>query len=237
MNVQIRSAIHRIVGTTALVVSLSVALSSATQAASFTARGNEPGWRIDVSDKSLVFRGQDGKTFTIEPAPAAVTANGTDTYKAEVANQPFTLAVSNNICVDTMSGMPFPKTATVILNGQTLAGCAGEPASLLHGDWKIKEIGGKTVAAQSAPTLAFDPDGGIHGDGSCNRFFGRFTLTGEGLSISQIGASMMMCEQPLMDQERSLLKALESVQRFEAVPGGQIRLLGSDKQPLVALDR
>lgn len=224
-------------GTMISALSLSLALSSVAQAASLTARGNEPGWRIDISDKNLVFRGQDGKTFTIEPAPVAVTVNGFDTYQAGVENQPFTLTVSDKICVDTMSGMPFPKTATVVLNNQTLAGCAGEPAALLHGDWKIKEIGGKAIAAQSAPTLAFEPDGGIHGNGSCNRFFGRFTLTGEGLSISQIGASMMMCEQPLMDQERSLLKALESVQRFETVSHGHVRLLGSDKQPLVVLER
>jgi heat shock protein HslJ len=219
------------------VLSLSLAVPGMAQAASLTARGNEPGWRIEVSDKTIVFQGQDGENFTIEPLPPVTTADGIETYSAKVGDRPFTLTLADNICTDTMSGMPYPKTATVTLGERTLAGCAGEPASLLHGDWRIGDIGGNAVVAQSEPTLSFDLDGSIHGNASCNRFFGHFTLTGEGLSISETGASMMMCDQPLMDQERSLLKAFEAVHRFEVASNGQVRLLGGDDRPLVTIRR
>lgn len=234
---RILSGARRMLETAASVLLLFPAALGATQASNLTARGNEPGWRIEISDKGIVFQGQDGETFTVEPLPQAVTANGADTYSAKVGDRPLTLMIADKVCVDTMSGMPYPKAATVMLGGRTLAGCAGEPASLLHGDWRIGEIGGKAIVAQSEPTLSFGLDGSIHGNGSCNRFFGHFALTGEGLTISETGASMMMCDQPLMDQERSLLKAFESVRRFEVGSKGQIRLLGEDDRPLVLVQR
>lgn len=204
-------------------------------AAPLTARGNEPGWQIEISDSTLSFNSLGGDTFTIEPAPPAVRQGDADTYAATVKGRHFTLTIADKACVDTMSGMPYPKTANVVLGDSKLAGCAGQPADLLHGEWLVDDIGGKANVAKSKPTLAFDPDGRVHGNGSCNRFFGSFVLTGEGLTISETGASMMMCDKPLMDQERSLLKALEAVQRFEVAQAGQLRLLDKDGQGLMSL--
>jgi hypothetical protein len=67
-----RISAHRVFGIVAG-LSLSLALLCVAKAATLTARGNEPGWRIDLSDKDILFQGQDGATFTIQPAPDAVT--------------------------------------------------------------------------------------------------------------------------------------------------------------------
>ena len=206
-------------------------------AATLSARGNEPSWQIEMSDKALTFRSLEGETFTIEPVPQPTRENGIDTYSVTVDGRQFTLAIANEVCADTMTGMPYPKTATVIVGDDKLSGCGGEPASLLHGDWRVERIAGKALVAGSEPTLAFGPDGDIHGNGSCNRFFGSFALTGEGLTISETGASMMMCEQPLMDQERSLLNAFEAARRFEVATTGQLRLLGKDGQSVLNLGK
>jgi heat shock protein HslJ len=136
-----------------------------------------------------------------------------------------------------MTGMPYPKTATLELGDRTLSGCAGEPASLLQGKWRIEEISGSAIIAKSEPSIFFDTDGSISGNASCNKFKGRFTLTGEGLSFSETGASRMMCDQPLMDQERTLLASLQSVRRFEVVSAGQIRFLGDDNRTLLSIER
>ncbi len=216
-------------------LALSLAAIDSGEAASLTARGNEPGWHIEVSDTSITFRAMDGETFTIEPLPRVTTANAVDTYAATVDGRPFTLSLADEVCVDTMSGMPHPKTATVVIGDRKLSGCGGEPAALLHGDWRIEEIGGTAIVAGSAPTLAFEPDGRIHGNGSCNRFMGSFKLSGEGLKFSQTGASMMACEQPLLEQEHNLLQAFEAIRRFEVGPGGQVRLLGDEGGTLVSL--
>lgn len=218
-------------------LALALAAPGAAMAGTLAARGNEPSWHAAISETDITFRLLGEAAVAISPVPKPTTAGGIDTYAAMVDGKPFSLAVAGITCVDTMSGMPFPKTATVVFGGRSFKGCAGEPASLLHGDWKIAAIGEAPVLTDSEPTLAFDADGRVSGNGSCNRYFGGFKLTGEGLMISETGASMMMCPQPLMDQERKLLRALESVRRFEVVASGGLRLVGGDGRPVISLRR
>jgi heat shock protein HslJ len=216
-------------------LALSLAAIDSGEAASLTARGNEPGWHIEVSESAITFRAMDGENFTIEPVPQPTTANAVATYAATVGGRPFTLSLADEVCADTMTGMQHPKTATVVIGDRRLTGCGGEPAALLHGDWRIEEIGGTAIVAGSEPTLTFEPDGRIHGNGSCNRFIGSFSLSGEGLKFSPAGASMMACDQPLMDQEHTLLKAFEAIHRFEVGPEGRLRLIGDKGGTLVSL--
>src|SRR5262245_3147082 len=77
----------RMPATAVSVLVLSLASTGVTQAAGLTARGNEPGWRIEISDKNIVYHGQDGETFTIEPLPQSVTTNGADTFSAKVGDR------------------------------------------------------------------------------------------------------------------------------------------------------
>lgn len=218
-------------------LALVLAAPGTALAGTLTARGNEPSWHAAISETDLTFSLLGEAAVTISPVPKSMTADGIDRYVATVDGKPFSLSVAGTICVDTMSGMPFPKTATVVFGERSFKGCAGEPASLLHGDWKISAIGEASVLAESEPTLAFGADWRVSGNGSCNRYFGSFRLTGEGLTISETGASMMMCPQPLMDQERKLLKAFESVRRFEVATSGGLRLVGDDGRAVVGLRR
>ena len=105
---------------------------------------------------------------------------------------------------------------------------------LLHGEWLIEEIGGKAVIAKSLPTINFGDDGKISGNGSCNRYFGPYALTGEGLRFSDLASSMMACEQPLMDQEALLLKNLRETTLFEIDPVGTLLLHGEHGKSVVA---
>jgi heat shock protein HslJ len=88
-------------------------------------------------------------------------------------------------------------------------------------------VNGGVGSPQSQPTLDLEGDGKLSGGGICNRFFGDYTLTGEGLTIGGLGASMMACEQPLMDQERALFEALAKINRFEAETRETLRLIGA----------
>lgn len=219
------------------ILALLLATSQAAKAAPLTARGNEPGWQVTISETEMTFRPLGAAAVTIAPAPKPITADGIDTYVAKVDGKPFSLAIIGTVCVDTMSGMPFPKTATLTFGENSLKGCAGEPASLLRGDWTVVAIGEVPVLKDSQPTLAFEAEGRVSGNGSCNRYFGSFQLTGEGLAISETGASMMMCDERLMQQERKLLKALGSVRRFEVEVSGGLRLVGDDGRAVVSLRR
>ncbi|MEO4001692.1 META domain-containing protein [Mesorhizobium sp. CAU 1732] len=229
---------HRAAGVAVSLSLAGLATIDETEAATLTARGNEPAWHVEISETAITFRELNGENFKIEPVPQATTpSRGITIYSATVDGQPFSLTIEDKICADTMTGMPHPKAAAMVLGTRSLSGCAGEPAFLLHGGWSIEEINGSTIVTESEPSLVFDPDGNINGNTSCNRFLGKFTLTGEGLTISETGASMMMCDQPLMEQERSLLVALQAVRRFEVVAAERVHLLGDDSRTLVSIRR
>lgn len=199
-----------------------------TQAASWTARGNEPSWQVEMSDTAISFSTLDGESFTIEPVPEPVRAEDVEVFSGRAGEETVTLVATDKICSDAMSGMPHPKTVVVAVGDRAFVGCGGDPLSLLIGDWRIEEIGGEPVIAGSETSLAFELDGSTHGNGSCNRFFGGFTLTGEGLTLSPGGSTMMACEQGLMDQEQKFLASLETINRFESLADGRLRLVDVD---------
>ena len=88
--------------------------------------------------------------------------------------------------------------------------------------------------AGSSPTIGFEADGKINGNASCNRFFGGYTLTGEGLTAGDLGASMMMCEQTLMDQEMKVLEILKGLAGFGIGEDGKLILRTNDGRTIVA---
>lgn len=46
-----------------------VAAQQAATAAPLTARGNEPGWQVEISDTTMAIRTLDAGTVTVTPAP------------------------------------------------------------------------------------------------------------------------------------------------------------------------
>jgi len=212
---------------------LSLAPGTAAAATSFSARGNEPNWHVEVADAGISFKAMDVQAFTISPRPEAQVTSDSETYLASVDGQPFTLTIKDKLCIDTMSGMPFPKTVAVELGERKYTGCGGDPASLLRGNWSIEQIAGRAVLAESHPTIDFG-DGQISGNGSCNRYFGSYALTGESMKISGLGSSMMACDQPLMEQEALLLGILGETSRFEINPDGRLVVHSASGKSVVA---
>ena len=129
-----------------------------------------------------------GQDRLVAATPKAQVSGGTTRYVARTDKGELTATIVDQLCVDSMSGMPHPQTVTVVVGGKTLTGCGGEPASLLQGaEWSVVEIGGKALVAGSKVTLAFAPDGSLSGNASCNRFMSKYTLSGEGLAIAEGG--------------------------------------------------
>ena len=206
----------------------------AAQQSDFVARGNEPGWVLRMNDVGLTFHPMGGTPATISPPPAVEIVDGVEVYRSTIDGQPLKLAVAKKLCVDSMSGMPYPASVSVEVGETRSEGCGGEPESLLRGEWAVDYVNAEPVVAGSEITLTFDAGGQLSGGASCNRYFGDFTLTGEGLTISKPGATRMMCEQPLMDQEGLFLTILEMVTRFEIGPDGSLILHASDGRSVAA---
>jgi heat shock protein HslJ len=96
--------------------------------------------------------------------------------------------------------------------------------------WTVTRIGDTEVAEPTKVTIAFDIDkSGVAGSAGCNRYFGSFTLTGEGLSFGPgMGSTMMACEDNAMAAERAFLSAMTTVDRFDIDADGALLLISAD---------
>ena len=182
----------------------------------FRARGNEPGWSLDVGAREMTLVADYGERRVVAPTPAPTTSGDTTRWTARAPGHEILVTVVDRLCHDGMSGFPFPRTVTVRLDGRVLAGCGGETVEVLLGPaWTVRAIEGTPVPAESAPTLAFDGDGRVSGRAPCNRFGGGYTLRGDELAFTGTFTTRMMCEPVVMERERRFIALLEAVRRFE----------------------
>mgnify|MGYP001054520180 CR=1 FL=1 len=200
----------------------------------FRAQGNEPFWSLRKTDAAITFAPMDGTPVTIAPVPTPEDENGDAVFRASVEGESFVLTIADRVCTDTMSGMPFPARVNVALGADSYDGCGGDPAALLAGDWTVTMIDGSAPVADSEPSLSFDGAAKVSGNASCNRFFGSYTLTGEGLGFGEMGSSMMACADPVRAQERALLDILEATTGFSVADDGTLPLAAADGRSLVA---
>jgi heat shock protein HslJ len=212
--------------------------SPATIETPFRATGNEPSWRLDIGSTEMTLLTNFGQDRLVAATPTAQVSGVTTRYVARTKQGELTATIVKQLCVDTMSGMPHPQSVTVVVGGKTLTGCGGEPASLLQGvEWTVTEIGAAPLIAGSKVTLDFAPDGRVSGHASCNNFTGAYTLSGEGLAISKVAGTRMMCDTALMDQERRFLESLGGVRNFSFAADGALLLNTGDGRTIKARRR
>jgi heat shock protein HslJ len=92
----------------------------------FRGLGQEPGWQIELR-KGLEMRFSydygKGTAATPAPRPRVDAKTGTQTFHAKTGANDLRLDIVPVRCEDSMSGKPYPTTATVTLNGRTFRGC------------------------------------------------------------------------------------------------------------------
>lgn len=202
----------------------------------FEARGNEPFWRLVL----------DGAGATLE-RPAEEPLRGRFRWQSRTAERSrgqatlgsdrATVTVRHSPCRDSMSGMPHPRTVTIDWRGHRLRGCGGDPLRLLRGGpWHVADLPGRERVHGATATVRFLEEGRLAGNASCNRYTGRYELTGAGLGLEPGATTRMACEPAVMEQEARLLARLQRVRRFRIGEAGGIELLGS-RDVLVRLRR
>jgi uncharacterized membrane protein len=110
----------------------------------YRARGNEPFWSLDIGATTTTFRTPDGPAISV-PTPAVEAIAQGQRY----TSQSLTATILDQLCVDSMSGMPFPTTAQVLVGGQTYQGCGGDPLTLLQGgEWQLVSLNDKSLVPE-----------------------------------------------------------------------------------------
>lgn len=201
----------------------------------FSASGQEPGWAIVIDAQAISLSADYGALQLRMPRPEPeITAEGIY-YRTAADGRSLLVAIQPRICADIATGMPHPYGVRYDLDGETRFGCGGEPKTLLTGgEWLVEKIGGQPVIADAEVTILFMEEDRVAGGASCNRFFGSYKLSGEGLTFGQMGGTLMACPGPLADQEARFLKLLQDTYRFEIDPEGRLVLHTPQQQRIVA---
>jgi heat shock protein HslJ len=200
----------------------------------FRARGNEPFWNLELTRDKLTFRTMDGATVNT-PAPRPEPVTGGVRHAARTEAHQVVATVMDRPCTDNMSGMPYPSSVTVVVDGKEYRGCGGEPAALLQGkEWVVEDIDRGGIIDRSRVTLNFDAKNRVFGRAGCNTYNGGYTLTGEGLSVTSPASTMMACAESLMSQEQKFLEILGSVERFEVSDTGALILHAAKGRTITA---
>lgn len=193
--------------------------------APYRARGNEPGWHVNFDAERVEIVADYGETRHEVARPVVQVVPGA--YEFDMPGVGAHLRVEERLCHDDMTGMPYPDTARLRLDERELRGCGGDPADLLtDGVWQVTALGDAELVEPERLTLNFLGQGRVAGSGGCNRLVGSFNLTGEGVQFGPMGSTLMACPEPLMEQERTMLDALEQVNRFDINEDGMLTLIG-----------
>ncbi len=209
-------------------------LASETPAAPYMARGNEPGWRLDIANGRANLLADYGER-TVETAIETEVADGAVT-RHTAPNANLTVLVENKYCEDDATGMPHPDTVAVTLEDKTYTGCGGDPLSLITGaEWVVEDINGGGVVDGARATLTFGADGTLSGHGSCNRYSGQYALTGEGVNLpGPMASTEMACAPAIMDQEQRFFGLLGGLQSFSIASDGALILHSASGATLTA---
>lgn len=200
--------------------------------APYRAQGNEPGWHVMLDADTAEVVADYGEISREAARPVVQVVPGA--YEFDMPEADATLRVEERLCHDDATGMPYPDTARLTLDGRELRGCGGNPSDLLTQElWRITALGEADLVEPERLSLNFLPPGRVAGSSGCNRLIGNFNLTGEGLRFGAMGSTMMACDDALMDQERRMLDALEQVERFDITDDGALVLIGDGDKILL----
>lgn len=205
-------------------------------AATLVARGNEPFWRLSVGPSGLDIASPNPELAFRAGRVTRTHVGGQTRLQAVSAGRRVTVTVSERLCVDTMTGMPFPASVRIAIDGRRLSGCGGETIDALKGGWRVIRLGGKPLPPKATATIAFGRDGRASGNSGCNRFTGPFRLTGEGLSFGPLATTRMACPPPQMQVEQRFLQLIGKVTGVTPGRHGQLSLTADGGEALL-LDR
>jgi heat shock protein HslJ len=184
------------------------------------ARGNEPGWVVTLAHEGLVYSGQDGTRREL-PLPQATQTEADTTFDT---GEGLAITVTEALCRDSMTGMPYPYSVAALVEGADLQGCGGDPRALLAGAWRLVDLPG--TALPDGAEVTFEVRGErIAGKAGCNRYTGGLSVTGETLTLAPGGVTMMACPDPLMQLEQTYLDLLARVSLFDIDEAGRLVLI------------
>ena len=109
-------------------------------------------------------------------------------------------------------------------SGATVLSYAATAPATVEGPWIVTGYnngsgGVESVAADSAPSMAFDPDGLVQGFDGCNDFSGGYSVKGSAIAIGPLMSTMMACSDTINGQAVAFLTALQAATTWSVTTG------------------
>jgi len=99
-----------------------------------------------------------------------------------------------------------------------LVACSGPQERLTDKTWKLTELDGKPLVADTSITANFDEDGNVGGTAGCNRYNTTYDLKGNKITVSDlVMTTLMACPEDVMAQEQLYLDTLKVAATFDTV--------------------
>lgn len=191
----------------------------------YKAWGIEPAWQAVIATDRIEIDVRFGTAKATLPYPIIK-----ETETGAIVDLPTIqtrLILTDALCRDIAVGMPHPQTAELHFNGEILRGCAGAPGALLADTkWQVAALNGQPVGGEVSATLDFDLSAKITGDTGCNKFFGEYSIHGEGISLGDLASTKIACPGSLDMQEAAMLSALSQTRRFDFDGDGRLLMIG-----------
>ncbi len=210
-------------------------LSERPPVSTLRATGNEPPWLLRIDETTVQLTLDYGQRVLEAPSlPVEETPEG-HRWRGVIEGMTIQAVAREEVCRDSMTGMPHPLSVSLRLDDERWVGCGGDPRRLLLGEpWQVETIAGAAPVEDASATLQFAADGRLSGSGPCNRYTGPYTLTGEGLGIGDLASTLMACTPAKLDQEDTFHGLLREVYRFDINASGALVLHAPEGRTLIA---
>ena len=201
----------------------------------FKARGNEPGWLVDVQQDNIMIQTNYGQDKITLPRPQPQPYKGGYKYHIQHQDRIAIIDIQRKLCYDDMSGRPYPTRTTLTLDGKVFEGCGGDPMDLLaEHEWVVEDIAKQGIIDNSRVTINFDREGRAYGVSSCNSYSAAYELTGENLIFKAPMGTLKACAPALMNQEQKFLELIGKVNRYDIDGYGALILTTKDGKTITA---
>jgi len=110
-------------------------------------------------------------------------------------------------------GMVGPIIELLRIRRQPGAGAGG--MGIRGSAWFLETLAGVAIPDSVQATLAFDEQGKVSGNGSCNHFNGTVTVDNGAIMFGPSATTRKFCGEDVMRQETQYLAALQRAERFE----------------------
>jgi heat shock protein HslJ len=127
-----------------------------------------------------------------------------------------------------------PTTSGTLVYSSTLSG--GQPpvtpdSLLVNRQWYLKAIEDTAAVPGSEPTAYFASDGTLSGYTGCNTYFGRYTASGDQITITGLSSTAAACPEPQLSQETVFLQGLSQAQSYEVLDT-RLRIFTTENEAL-----